>query len=168
LFQLLSLLFCLFTVVTLNLYRLYPSCYTNYTHLIQLEAFFSTLSANGLAIKLAKCIIAVPTLEIHSHTISAAGSTPTAVHIAAIDSCPHPQDINQLQRFLGMVYFYHHFLPGCDHFLRPIIDLLRGSPKTLEGIAAAEEALLFKMQSAYSPKLCHLAPFPSGRAFFSQ
>jgi hypothetical protein len=56
------------------------------THLIHLEAFFSALAANGLAINLEKCVFAVLTLELLGHKISAAGS-------AAIDSCSAPQDI---------------------------------------------------------------------------
>jgi hypothetical protein len=30
-----------------------------------------------------------------------------------IKNCPPPQDIKQLQRFLGMVNFYSRFLPNC-------------------------------------------------------
>ncbi len=31
--------------------------------------------------------------------------------------------------FLGMVNFYHHFLPGVARVLRPLTDCLRGGPK---------------------------------------
>jgi hypothetical protein len=58
------------------------------THFIHLLTIFSALAANGLAINFKKCLFAVPTLEILSHTISAAGSSPTTEHTAAIDSCP--------------------------------------------------------------------------------
>ncbi len=36
--------------------------------------------------------------------------------------------------------FYRHFFPGCACILRPLTDLLRGNPKTLQGTVAAEEA----------------------------
>jgi hypothetical protein len=39
------------------------------THLIHLEAFFSTLVANGFAINLEKCVFALLTLKILRHTI---------------------------------------------------------------------------------------------------
>jgi cytoskeleton-associated protein 5 len=97
------------------------------THLIHLETFFSTLAVN-----LEKFVLDIPTLELLGHTISAAGSAPMAKHTPTIDSCPAPQDIQQLQRFLGMVNFYNHFLPGCARIFRPLTDLLKGSPKTLE------------------------------------
>ncbi len=69
------------------------------THLHHLEAFFTALTTNGLAINLEKCVFEAPSLEILGHTISAA---PTADHAAEIVLCPPPQDIKQLQRFLGM------------------------------------------------------------------
>jgi hypothetical protein len=40
-----------------------------------------------------------------------------------------------------MVNFYRQFLTDCVRFLRPLTDFLRGSPKTLELTAAAEDAL---------------------------
>ncbi len=94
------------------------------THLLHLEAFFNTLATNGLAINLEKCVFAVPSLEILGHAILATGSAPTASHAAEIESCP-PQDIKQLQRFLGMVNFYRSFLPNCAQVLRPLTDLLK-------------------------------------------
>jgi hypothetical protein len=50
------------------------------THLHYLQAFFKALAANGLAIKLEKCVFATPSLEILGHTISATGAAPTADH----------------------------------------------------------------------------------------
>jgi hypothetical protein len=63
------------------------------THLCHLEAFFSALLTNGLAIGLEKCIFAAPSLEILGHTILAAGAAPTANHAAEIKNCTTPQDI---------------------------------------------------------------------------
>jgi hypothetical protein len=56
------------------------------THLINLEAYFSVLTTNGLE----KSVFTIPTLEILGHTISATGLAPTDEHTAAIDSCPPP------------------------------------------------------------------------------
>ncbi len=86
------------------------------THLHHLEAFFKALAANGLAINLEKCVFATPPLEILGHTISAMGVAPTANHAAKIKNCPPPQDIKQLQCFLGMVNFYRCFLPEAHKF----------------------------------------------------
>jgi putative transposase len=84
-------------------------------HLRHLEAFFTALAANGFAINLEKCVFATPSLEILGHKILATGAS-TANHAAEIENCPSPQDIKQLQHFLGMVNFYRRFLPK---FLNP-------------------------------------------------
>ena len=111
------------------------------THLQHLSDFFAALAANGLAINLEKCVFAVPNLEFLGHKISAAGSSPLADQVDAIKSCPPPQDVKQLQSFLGTVNFYRRFLPKCAQVLRPLTDLLRGNPKTLVWTAAAQRAL---------------------------
>jgi hypothetical protein len=96
------------------------------THLHHLEAFFKALAANGLAINLEKCVFATPSLEILGYMISATGAAPTANHAAEIKNSPPPQDIKQLQRFLGTVNFYRRFLTKCAQILRPLTDLLKG------------------------------------------
>jgi putative transposase len=83
------------------------------THLHHLDKLFTALAVNGLAINLEKCVFAVPTLEFLGHRISAADSAPATDHTAEIQNCSPPQDIKQLQRFLGMVNFYRRFLPNC-------------------------------------------------------
>jgi hypothetical protein len=106
------------------------------THLSHLEA----LATNCLAINLEKCVFAAPSLEILGHMISATGLAPTADHAAKIENCPPPQDIKQLQRFLGMVNFYRSFLPNCAQVFRPLTDFLKGGAKTLDCTASAQEA----------------------------
>jgi hypothetical protein len=94
------------------------------TQLHHLDAFFKALAAKGLPINLEKCVFATPSLEILGHTISATGAAPTAHHTTGKKkNCPPPQDIKQLQRFLGMVNFYRHFLPKCAQILKPLTDL---------------------------------------------
>ncbi len=87
------------------------------THLHHLEAFFTALATNGLTIKLEKCVFAAPSLEILEHMISATGVAPTADHATKIENCPPPQDIKQLQHFLGILNFLPLFLAQlCSSF----------------------------------------------------
>ncbi len=55
----------------------------------------------------------------------------------SVISPPPPQDVKQLQQFLGMVNFYRRFLPGIARTLQPLTDALKGDPKTLEWPPAA-------------------------------
>jgi hypothetical protein len=45
-----------------------------------------------------------------------------------------------MQHFLSTVNFYRRFLPNCAKVLPPLTNLLKGSPKTLEWTAVAQEA----------------------------
>jgi cytoskeleton-associated protein 5 len=101
------------------------------THLRHLEAFFNALAINGLVNNLEKRVFAAPSLEILGHLISATGAAPTTDHTTKIKNCLPPQDIKQLQCFLGMVNFYRHFLTKCAQVLKPLTDLLRGEAKIL-------------------------------------
>ncbi len=84
------------------------------THL-HLEAFFNALATSSLAISLIKCVFAVLSFEIPGHTISATGSVPLAGRTAEFEFCSPPQDINQMQHFLGMVNFYRRFFFPIAH-----------------------------------------------------
>ncbi len=85
-------------------------------------------------------MFATPSLEILGYTILATVGAPTADHAAEIKNCPPPQDIKQLQLFLGMVNFYRRFLPKCAKIFKPLTDLLKGGAKTLEWTVFAQEA----------------------------
>ncbi len=104
-------------------------------------------------------MFATPSLEILGHTISATGAAPTADHAAEIKTCLHPQDIKQLQCFLGMVNYYCRFLPKCAQILKPVTDLLKGGAKTLEWTVSAQEAFQnAKCLLAAAVPLQHPAP----------
>jgi hypothetical protein len=122
------------------------------THLHPLKAFFKAIAVNGLAINLEKCVFATPSLEILGNMISVTGAAPTADHATKIKNCPPPQDIKQLQRFLGMVNFYRRFMPKCAQILKPLTDLLKGGAKTLEWTVSAQEA--FQMQKVSWRRRC--------------
>jgi hypothetical protein len=91
--------------------------------------------------------------------ISVAGSVPKTRHTTVIPTCPS-QDIKQLQRFLSMVNFYRHLLPGCAPVLQTLTDLLKGRTKTLEWTYTAEEAFQNAKQllSAAIPQKNNILP----------
>ncbi len=110
------------------------------THLRHLEAFFKALAANGLAINLEKCVFATPSLEILGHTISATGAGPNGRSRRQNKKLPTPSGYQPIATFLGMVNFYHCFLPKCAQILKPLTDLLKGGAKTLEWTVSTQEA----------------------------
>jgi hypothetical protein len=128
-------------------------------HLLHLQQFFQVLQENGLTINPAKCVFAVSSLKFLGHMVDEAGVTPLPKHVAAVQDCPPPTDIKQLQRFLGLINFYRRFLPAVARILQPLTDLLRGSPKVLLWSPAADAAFVAaKAALVAAVPLCHPAP----------
>ncbi len=138
--------------------HLIASC-TLEEHLLHLQQFFQVLQENGLTINPAKCVFAVPSLKFLGHMVDEAGITPLPRHIAAVQDCPPPTDIKQLQSFLGLINFYRRFLPAVARTLQPLTDLLKGSPKVLLWSPAADAAFVAaKAALAAAVPLRHPAP----------
>ncbi len=101
-------------------------------HRKHLRQIFTILQENGVQINPAKCVFAAAALEFLGHWVDQHGVRPLQRHVQAISDFPPPQDVKQLQQFLGMVNFYRRFLPGIARMLQPLTDALKGAPKTLE------------------------------------
>jgi hypothetical protein len=128
-------------------------------HLLHLQQFFQVLQENGLTINPAKCVFAVSSLKFLGHMVDEAGVTPLPKHVAAVQDCPPPTDVKQLQRFLGLINFYRRFLPAVARTLQPLTDLLKGSPKVLLWSSAADAAFVAaKAALVAAVPLCHPAP----------
>jgi hypothetical protein len=85
--------------------------------------------------------------------------TPLKRHVQALMDFPPPGDIKQLQRYVGLINFYRRFLPVITGTLKPLTDLLRGNPKTLEWSDKAEAAFTSgKKALANCTKLVHPTP----------
>jgi Reverse transcriptase (RNA-dependent DNA polymerase)/RNase H-like domain found in reverse transcriptase/Integrase core domain/Integrase zinc binding domain len=128
-------------------------------HMQHLSVFFTVLQDNGLTINPDKCVFASKSVKFLGHMVTAAGIQPLPQHIATIQDFPPPTDVKQLQRFLGMINFYRRFLPGIAGTLRPLTDLLKGSPKSLAWSAEAGAAFQgAKLALVNAVSLSHPAP----------
>ena len=117
-------------------------------HLITL---FDRLQAHGLVIKLEKCQFGVPEIDFLGHRVNKDGILPLPEKVRAIQTYPKPIDVKGLERFIGMINFYHSFIFHAAHALQPLYQALAGGksrPKTLEwsktmevGFTATKEAL---------------------------
>lgn len=90
------------------------------THSSHLRQVFTRLRDYGLNIKLSKCIFGAQSLEFLSHTITSEGILPSQSRIEAISNLPSPSSIRKIQQFVGMINYYHRFLPGLAKALSPI------------------------------------------------
>ena len=64
-------------------------------------------------------------LEYLSHRISGEGLRPSESKIKTIVQAPVPENVQELQSFLGMITYYCKFIPHFSTILSPLYDLLK-------------------------------------------
>ncbi|KAK3756460.1 hypothetical protein RRG08_063126 [Elysia crispata] len=105
-----------------------------------LQQIFTLLSSNALVINKAMCVFGADEIDFLGHHVSAAGITPLPDRIAALQNSSAPTDRTSLQSFLGMVNYYHRFLPGIADTLAPLYALASGKGQTIEWSKDCQEA----------------------------
>lgn len=93
-------------------------------HRDHLDRVFRRLSDYGLTINPTKCVFGSNTLDFLSHKISSEGIAPSQERVEAIANFPEPTNVKQIQRFLGMINYYHRFVPKLAETLTPIHEHL--------------------------------------------
>ncbi|GFS22487.1 Pol polyprotein [Elysia marginata] len=74
----------------------------------------------GLVIRLEKCLFGQKSLDFLGHQISKFGSIPLPSKVKAIEDFPKSATVKGLQEFLGMINFYHRFIPKAAALLHPL------------------------------------------------
>ena len=76
-------------------------------HQQHLRLIFERLSHHGIIINAQKCASSV------GHLVDHDGIHPLQKKVQAIVDFPQPTSRRQLRTFLGLINFYHRFIPGC-------------------------------------------------------
>ena len=95
------------------------------THLQHLRLVFSRLEEHGIIINPHKCLFGVKELDFLGHHIDCNSITPLADKAKAVRDFSQPQ--RKLRQFIGMVNFYHRFVPHCAQLMQPLHELLAPS-----------------------------------------
>ncbi|KAL6455468.1 hypothetical protein MHYP_G00360970 [Metynnis hypsauchen] len=95
-------------------------------YLHHLRLLFERLSQHGLIINPAKCQFGLHTIDFLGHRITSSGAVPLPAKVEAIQSFVRPLTVKALQEFLGMVNFYHRFIPRAADLMRPLYEALKG------------------------------------------
>ena len=91
---------------------------------MHLHILFTRLAECSLIIGLLKCVFGVPILDFLGHHVSAGGIVLLVSSSArAIIEFELSEQQKQLRRFLGMINYYHRFLPHCATLLAPLNDM---------------------------------------------
>ena len=93
-------------------------------HLQHLRALFQRLTDRGLVINPAKCLFGKAEVNFLSHTISAGGIRPHLTRVDAVRTFPVPRDKKSLHQFVGLINYYHRFVPRCAEILQPLHQAL--------------------------------------------
>lgn len=89
-------------------------------HREHLSLLFNRLQEFGVNVNRAKCTFGVPELDFLGHHINSSGIAPTEEKVRAIREFPRPTSRKQVVRFVGMVNYYHRFVPQISALLIPL------------------------------------------------
>ena len=117
-------------------------------HVHKLKQVFRLLSANGLVVNRAKCVFGVEELEFLGHWVTPSGILPLSSRVDAVREFPTPDSKISLQRFLGMINYYHRFVPQLANKLHPLHEATKvkgqaitWTPQCQSAFEAAKSAL---------------------------
>ena len=100
-------------------------------HIEHLRELFQLLSTNGLVINKAKCVFGVSELDFLGHRVTAEGILPLPDRVASLRDSAPPTDRAGLQRFLGLLNYYHRFIPHVADFLAPLHSQASGKGQSI-------------------------------------
>ena len=93
-------------------------------HMQKLEQVLSRLQSAGITLQQSKCTFATTLVEYLGHIIDSTGLHPSPTKVQAIQKAPAPTNITELRAFLGLINYYHKFLPNLFSTLSPLHLLL--------------------------------------------
>ncbi len=131
-------------------------------HQQHLRLVCERLSNHGIVINLSKCVLGVPELDFLGHHVNRRGIRPLEGKVQAIQNFPQPTTQCKLREFLGLVNFYHRFVPKCAQVLQPLNSLLTSSKTSTTAVTWNAEATAafnsIKDALAEAALLCHPKP----------
>ena len=95
------------------------------THLADLELVLSRLRDHGYYIKLSKCEFGKEEIDWVGHELRERGITVQKSKTKVIEEWKTPSNITELRAFLGMVNYYHKFIPNMALIAGPLNELLK-------------------------------------------
>ncbi|ROT72058.1 hypothetical protein C7M84_009595 [Penaeus vannamei] len=88
------------------------------------------LKQNGLVVSPDKCIFGASGIDL-GYKIQSQGIRPQANKVDAVLQFPTPTSVKGVQQFLGMINYYHRFIPGAASILAPLQDAVAGNKTSL-------------------------------------
>ena len=131
---------------------------TQQEHNLRLEAVLNKISKVGITLNPDKCQFSTGSVKFLGHVIDGAGIHPDPDKIHAIQQMQAPDNISELQRFLGMVTYLGKFTPNFSHKVKPWRDLLSAKNEWTWSISQQEAFAQVKQELSNSPVLALYDP----------
>lgn len=93
-------------------------------HIQHLRQVFQRFEEYGIVLNVNKCEFGRSEINFLGHKINAYGIQPLTEKVLAIKNFPKPNSIRKLREFLGLITFYHRFIPNCAKILTPLNNML--------------------------------------------
>ncbi|CAM1303802.1 Uncharacterised protein r2_g1367 [Pycnogonum litorale] len=98
-------------------------------HDSKLIKVLTILQNAGLRLRREKCEFSKQSLSYLGHIINSEGIRPRKDKIKAIEEAPKPSNVAELRSYLGLLNYYHRFLPKLSSELGPLHRLLQKDVK---------------------------------------
>ena len=92
-------------------------------HSQHLETVFKRLQDAGLKLKESKCYFFRSQIHYLGHMLSAEGIQPLPEKLDSITNMPVPENQTKVKQFLGLVGYYHKFVPHFSDISRPFSSI---------------------------------------------
>ena len=124
-------------------------------HRSHLHELFRLLSDNGMVLNQEKCIFGASQLDFLGHRVATEGIQPLPDRVTALLNYDAPTDRTGLQRFLGLVNYYHRFLPHISDTLAPLHAQASGKGQKIEWSTDCQSAFEKTKESLSQIVLLH-------------
>ena len=100
---------------------------TTEEHKVHIRLVLQRFVQYGILINPVKCALGVTELRFLGHHVNKDGVSPFPDQVQVIQNFPQPTTLRKLREFLGLVNFYHRFIPRCADILTPLNALLKAT-----------------------------------------
>ena len=116
-------------------------------HLCCMRVIFDRFRAEHLKLKPSKCSLFHDEIVFLAHCVTKDGVQPSEEHVKAITNFLEPDSYTSIQRFVGMVGHFRHFIMHFTQLVRPLNNHLEGDASKLK---AHKVILSQKAKEAFS------------------
>ncbi|XP_065190696.1 uncharacterized protein K02A2.6-like [Sycon ciliatum] len=146
---------------------------TREEHDKHLNMVLERLNAAGLRLNRTKCSFARSSVTFLGHIIDASGIKPTKEKVQDVIDARAPTDVQELRSYLGLINYYHKFIPNLSSVLAPLYELLSSkswdwSHRQQSAFESSKKLLIDSpVRVHYDPKLpiivsCDASPYGIG------